>query len=420
MKNNNKINRTDIARIKIKVLPTEFKKTSLPKRLMFYIKDHIKKFIVSKNLKKLRSYLNENGLRFNLNEQRIWKYIKQTFGENRARQLSDIFDETYIDKGISKDVNKKYQFCKSFEEATTLMYFQSDWFLKNSNIILEDILKSKHNTILELGCYTGVFANYLSSIENIFTTAIDIEDNLINFGKEKFNNDKLKLLNLGYKNLNKLNKKFDYIFTNFGIENIPDSKFDNYKIRDNQNYNSRLEYFEEFFSYINSVSKDETSFFCLARIPTMECILAMIDASHKSGWTWLSSEFNYIEHNDEMIPQLKFIKKQTNSIDINLFIKKMLKFKDEKNNKLFQINLFEKEKSNLILLNKDSYKYEQTNDELFYEIYKSNNLYALLAWSTLGYFKYKKFDNKQKLVNLFEEEFGLIIDSERIKSNPLL
>jgi hypothetical protein len=117
---------------------------------------------------------------------------------------------------------------------------------------------------------------------------------------------------------------------------------------------------------------------------------------------------------------LKLIKKQTNSIDINLFIKKLLKFRDEKNNKLFQINLFEKEKSNLILLNKDSYKYEQTNDELFYEIYKSNNFYALLAWSTLGYFKYKKFDNKQKLVNLFEEEFGLIIDSERIKSNPLL
>ena len=82
--------------------------------------------------KKLKLYLNENGLRFNLNKQRIWKYIGEIFGENRARELSDIFEETYIEKGKAKDVNRKYQFCKSFEDATTLMYFQSDWLFKNS------------------------------------------------------------------------------------------------------------------------------------------------------------------------------------------------------------------------------------------------------------------------------------------------
>ena len=268
---------------------------------------------MKKNLRKLKSYLNENGLRFNLNEQRIWKYIDDTFGEIRAQELSNIFDEAYIEKGKAKDVNKKYQFCKSFEEATTLMYFQSDWFIKNSNIILEDILKNKPKSVLELGCYTGVFANYLSSIENIHTTGVDIEENLINFGKEKFNDDKLKLINLDYKNLDKLNIKFDYIFTNFGLENIPDSKFDNYKIRKNQCYISRLKYFEQFFNYINTVSADEAQFLCIARIPTIDCLLAIIDASHKNGWTWVSSEFNYIEHNSEAIPRLKFIKKKNKS-----------------------------------------------------------------------------------------------------------
>ena len=369
---------------------------------------------MKKNLRKLKSYLNENGLRFNLNEQRIWKYIDDTFGEIRAQELSNIFFFAYIEKGKAKDVNKKYQFCKSFEEATTLMYFQSDWFIKNSNIILEDILKNKPKSVLELGCYTGVFANYLSSIENIHTTGVDIEENLINFGKEKFNDDKLKLINLDYKNLDKLNIKFDYIFTNFGLENIPDSKFDNYKIRKNQCYISRLKYFEQFFNYINTVSADEAQFLCIARIPTIDCLLAIIDASHKNGWTWVSSEFNYIEHNSEAIPRLKFIKKKTNLIDINIFINTLLRFKDEESNEYFQINLFEKEKTNLILLNKDSYKYEQTNDELFYEIYKSNNLYALLAWTTLGYFKYKKFDKKERLVSFFQEEFGLMINKEII------
>ena len=369
---------------------------------------------MDKKSKQLKSYLNENGLRFNLNEQRIWKYIEETFGENRARELSDIFDETYIEEGKAKDVNRKYQFCKSFEEATTLMYFQSDWFLKNSIIILEDILKNKPQSVLELGCYTGVFANYLSTIENIPTTGIDLEENLISFGKEKYKDNKLKLVNLDYNNLNKLNNKFDYIFTNFGLENIPNPKFDDYKIRENKNYIARLKYFDEFFSYLNEVSSEQTKFLCIARIPTIECILAIIDASHKNGWTWLSSDFEYIEHNSEMIPKLKFVKKQTSLIDVNFFIKELLKFKDKENNKLYQISLFEKEKPNLVLLNKDSYKYENTNDELFYEIYKQDNLYVLFAWTTLGYIKYKKFDNKKKLVNSFEEEFGLVIDSERI------
>ena len=59
-------------------------------------------------------------------------------------------------------------------------------------------------------------------------------------------------------------------------------------------------------------------------------------------------------------------------------------------------------------------KYEQTNDELFYEIYKFDNLFTLLAWTTLGYFKYKKFNKKEELVNFFQEEFNLIINKENI------
>ena len=369
---------------------------------------------MNKKSKQLKSYLNENGLRFNLNEQRIWKYIEETFGENRARELSDIFDETYVDESKALDVSRKYQFCNSFEEATTLMYFQSNWFLKNSNIILEDILKSEPKSILELGCYTGVFANYLSSEENISTTGVDIEKNLINFGNKKFKNDKLNLINLDYKNLNKLNNKFDYIFTNFGIETMPDPKFDNYKLRENKNYSSQLKYFEEFFSYLNSVSNDETEFLCLARIQTLDCVLALVDASHKNGWTWINSDFNYIDCDNQIIPHLKFIKKISSLINIDSFIHETLRFKDEENNELFQRNLFEKEKPKLKLLNKDSYKYEQTNDELFYEIYKQDELYVLFAWTTLGYFKYKKFNNKQELLDLFIKDHGVMIDIDNI------
>lgn len=372
---------------------------------------------MNKNLEQLKFYLNKNGLRFKLNEKRIWNYIIDIFGENRARELSKIFDETYISEGKAQNVDRKYKFCKSFEEATALMYFQSDWFLKNCDTILEDILKNKPQTILELGCYSGLFSNYLTTIsDKISVTGIDIEKNLITFGQEKFKNKKLNLINLDYKNLNKLNKNFDYIFTNFGLEEIPQTKFNSYKIRDNQNYKSKLNYFYNFFSFLDKVSKEQTEFFCLARIATLEGVLAIIDAAHKNGWKWLNNEFDYIECSNEIIPKLKFIKKKSNQIEINSFINETLKFKNKENNELYQIEQFENEKLNLILLNRDSYKFEQTKDELFYEIYKSNNLYALFAWSTLGYILYKKFKNKNDLVKLFTEETGLEIDSKIINS----
>ena len=365
--------------------------------------------------KKLKSYLNENGLRFNLNEQRIWKYIEETFGENRTQELSDIFDETYAEEGKAKDVKRKYQFCKSFEEATTLMYFQSDWFLKNSNIILEDINKNKPKSVLELGCYTGIFSNYLTKIlENSNITGVDIEDNLINFGKHKFNNENLNLICLDYKDLKKLNKKYDYIFTNFGIEEIPNLKFNTYKIRENNNYNSQFKYFSNFFLYLNEVAQENTNFFCLARISSLECLLSMVDAAHSIGWKWISDDLEYIKHENEFIPKLSFTKTKSKKMDLERFINETLKLKNEESNELFQISKFENEKSKLKLLNKDSYKYEETNDELFYEIYKQDDLFVLFAWTTLGYFRYKKFTTKEKLVELFIEETGLIIDSERI------
>ena len=354
-------------------------------------------------------------MRFQNNEKRTWKYIEEVFGEERTKKFSQIFDETYINENKTINTNRKYQFCKSFEEATTLMYFQSDWFLKNSNIIQEDILMAKPKNVLELGCYTGIFSNYLTTIlDNTSITGVDIEDNLIKFGKNKFNDERLNLMCLDYKELNKLNKKYDYIFTNFGIEDIPDPKFNTYKIRKNDNYNSQFKYFSNFFLYLNEVSEENTRFFCLARISTIKSLLSMVDAANSMGWKWVSDDLEYIKHENESIPKLCFSKEKSEQIDLGKFINETLKLKNEDDNQLLQISKFENEKSKLKLLNKDSYKYEETDDELFYEIYKHSNLYVLFAWTTLGYLRYKKFNTKVELVELFTKETGLIIDVERI------
>ena len=58
---------------------------------------------MNKNLKKLKSYLNENGLRFNLNEQRIWKYIEEIFGENSSDPYKHLNQPKPRGKTFSKE-----------------------------------------------------------------------------------------------------------------------------------------------------------------------------------------------------------------------------------------------------------------------------------------------------------------------------
>ena len=360
-----------------------------------------------KNPKHLKTYLNKNGLRFQINEKRVWGYIETVFGRKRAEELSQIFDETYVTEGKSIEANKKYKFCSNFEEATTLMYFQSDWFLKNSNIILDYLLKSKPTNILELGCYTGIFSNYISEIlNNSDITGVDIEKNLISFGNDKYKKNNLKLIELDYQNLNNLNTKFDYIFTNFGIENIPEAKKQTYKIRENNDYKKKLIYFSDLFSSLNSVSNDNTEFLCIARIPNVECILAIVDGAQSKGWEWLTEDLEYIDLNLERVPKLRFRKKSLNKISLENFSKEIKKLKINENNSIDLILQYEKEKDNLELVHQSSFKYDN-NDELFYEIYNENNLVVVFIWTNVGHVEFKKFKNKKELDNFFYEEYGL-------------
>ena len=68
---------------------------------------------MNKDFKNLKKYFNENGLRFNLNEERIWNYIEEVFGRKRAEKLSNIFDDQYYNLNDEK-VDVKYKFCNNF------------------------------------------------------------------------------------------------------------------------------------------------------------------------------------------------------------------------------------------------------------------------------------------------------------------
>ena len=100
--------------------------------------------------------------------------------------------------------------------------------------------------------------------------------------------------------------------------------------------------------------------------------------------------------------------------EIDDFIQKTKILKDIDKNEIAIVKSYEDQKSKIKLLNKDSHKYEDTNDELFYEIGLIKNQLVLFMWTTLGWFKFEKFENKEDLLKYFTEETGLMFDPNLI------
>jgi len=367
----------------------------------------------------LKKYLNSHGLRFNLNEKRIWKFVEEVFGEKKAIKLSDIMDERYkksetpySHRSGNYNTDGLYKFCNNFEEATTLMHFQSDWFLKNSEVILEEIIKIKPKKLLELGCYTGIFSNYIAEqFSEMMVTGIDRENNLIQYGKTKFNSNNLKLLNLDYKDLKNLDMKFDFIFTNFGIENIPNISSNTYQIRKNEDYKNKINFFCEFFDNLNKVSEENAIFSCVIRIHNLSVLLPFIDASQLNGWKWLYNRMDIITENSEIIPHLVFKKNQSDKINLDKFLDIVKSYRKE--DELFYIRNYEINKKNLTKIANSKLFFEKTKDTLYYEINSINNKYNLFMWSTLGFARYKDFQSLEDLESYFFEETGFNLHQYR-------
>ena len=79
--------------------------------------------------KNYKKYCNDNYIRFNLDHEQIWKKFDLEFGDKRTDELSRLFKERY--ENPEKNLNP-YKFCKNFKETSVLMYFQSDFFLLQS------------------------------------------------------------------------------------------------------------------------------------------------------------------------------------------------------------------------------------------------------------------------------------------------
>ena len=361
---------------------------------------------IKKNYKK---YCNENFLRFNLEEGQIWRKFVKEFGEERTQELNQLF----VDRFENNTKENPYTFCQNFKETSTLMYFQTDFFLENSLKIFELFEEIFPNNILELGCYNGILLNYLAEkypSQNF--TGIDIEEKIIGFANEKFNQKNLKFLPLEYKNLHKLNDKFDLIFTLFGIENIPcHIRLDKFEIRDNNDYKVRYDYFYDFFNNLKSIINNKTLFCPLIRIPDLNCLMAFMDAASNHKWKLKDNKIDFVEarnfHNEkERIPFfiLEHLTKENGSkkIEIDSFFEITQNYRSEDN--LRNIYLYNKNKSkfNEIVKSGEIF-YEDDQNTLYYKIFKRLETHMLFLWATNGFSYYGEFTNLDGLKKLFLE-----------------
>ena len=356
------------------------------------------------NRKKYKKYCNENYIRFNLNDGQIWKKFDMEFGEKRTDELSNLFKERY--ENPDKKLNP-YKFCKDFRETSVLMYFQSDLFLENSIKVLKNIEEIKPRKILELGCYNGILLNYMAeNYPDQNFTGIDVENQIIEFAKQRFKKNNLNYFPFEYGDLFNLQDTYDFIFTLFGIEEIPSKiKFDTYKIRNNKNYFSKYNFFNLFFKDLNLVREEGTIFSPLIRIPDLNCLLSFLDAATYNQWKLKDDKIDFVEarnhHNEiERIPsfllEYNSENKKNNKIDLDLFFKITSEYRKE--DELIDIFNYEKNRSNFNdLLKEDKIFYKDDLNTLHYKIYKRFGIYMMFLWATNGLSHYQEYQNLEKL-----------------------
>ena len=343
-----------------------------------------------------------------MEEEQIWKNFDKEFGHSRTDELNQLFVDRYEDPSKGNP----YSFCQNFKETSTLMYFQSDFFLESSLKILKLFERIKANQVLELGCYNGILLSFLAELypsENF--TGIDIEKKIIQFAKERFNKNNLKFISLDYKNISELSTHYDFIFSLFGVEDIPrDIKLDKFEIRDNKNYKLKYDYFNKFFNILKSASKDKTLFCPLLRIPDLNCLMAFLDAATNNHWILKDNKIDFVDgknyKNNERIPffLLEFVSStnEIEKIELDIFFEITKKYREEDN--LRYVYLYNKNKSNFTeLIKKDEVFYEDDQNTLYYKIYKRLGTYMMFLWATNGLSNYQEYQNLEELKESFLE-----------------
>lgn len=114
--------------------------------------------------------------------------------------------------------------CKEFFEQYETMRGQE---VNANNLIEIPIMKSilpslKNKTILDLGCGTGDMDNYFIQNGAKRVVATDISNNMVLEAKKKYNTKKIDFRVLKMENINKIEEKFDIVYSSLAFHYIKD------------------------------------------------------------------------------------------------------------------------------------------------------------------------------------------------------
>jgi len=84
---------------------------------------------------------------------------------------------------------------------------------------------NKNNKILDIGCGWGKIANYVSHKTNCTVYGITISDEQEKYAKENYDNNKVIIRNMDYRNLLQTNEKYNYIYSIGMFEHV---RYENY------------------------------------------------------------------------------------------------------------------------------------------------------------------------------------------------
>jgi SAM-dependent methyltransferase len=260
--------------------------------------------------KKLIEYSNSNLLHSNFSQLQLVRHADNIIGYDRWIEITDIINKRADSLSNHEKIDLVapiYQSLKSYEEAATLQCSQGSMVLESFNLILEYLYQTKPKKILELGCYTGIYANYIAQeFPDSDVIGVDMEDNLIEFGQGRFNGKNLNLIKSSYHNFSRTsNSKHDFIFSMCGYGSIDtDINCDHHNIRSDHDYKENYKHWSNFFGDIDLLSYEKCDLVMHIRLNSLRELLFIFDAAQSNNYTpnlnkLVKFNFNEFDVNDE-------------------------------------------------------------------------------------------------------------------------
>ena len=267
---------------------------------------------MDKNLKKeMILFFAECGVESKKTTEAVEKQLRKLMGHHRYEEYLNITDQVHAE---TLPIKHTYDCMTTLKEANTLITHQAKIFVDVSAHLytfIKPLLKSGL-TVGDLGCYTGVFINWLASKHSECNfVGFDASIKHVNFAREMNKNPNTKFSVWDYTVPNQIGlEPCDVLVSTFGIDFDSKVKCKYPLDIDNpRKYPSYIAYSKEAYSYFHcwrEVIKTEGKLIAVLRIGDIDHLLAVLDAATNAGWGIDLSNSKRIESDDEIFPLLTF------------------------------------------------------------------------------------------------------------------